>query len=292
VSRTTFTKMFKTEDSGGVCTESLLKELNELRTMNYLLSRTLEKESLARQRAELDLRLLQMEVEDNSCEPKFRGDSSQAMNDNSVIDSSGSTLSFAKANNSRQSYNFLVDKSAPIAYPHNSSIKNFSDLKRNISLVNDLQKKTNSKRKSMKKLKVQAKMRSKQSFGESELKSLSFNEKKKAMKKQVALNRSKFKKRVCISGKENLPDNDQRKRQYVFCKHCKEVRYLLPVCKREGMPSAFRHLCKTATGKVHVQRTLEYRASTCHDSHLGPCLRPASFDEIGQAGAKVNKEVP
>jgi len=281
VSRTTFTKMFKTEDSGGVCTESLLKELNELRTMNYLLSRTLEKESLARQRAELDLRLLQMEVEDNSCDPKFKGDSYLPMAEDNPLGSSNPTLSFANVNN--------FDKSSPIAYPQKTSIKNFSDLKRNINLIKDLQKKTNSKRKSMKKLKVQAKMRSKLNSRDSEGKSLSFDEKKKAMKKQVAF---KYKKRASISGKENLPYDDQRKRQYVFCKHCKEVRYLLPVCKREGMPSAFRHLCKTPTGKVHVQRTLEYRASTCHDAHLGPCLRPASLDEIGQAGARVNKEVP
>jgi len=284
--------MFKTEDNGEGCTESLLKELNELRTMNYLLSRTLEKESIARQRAELDLRLLQMEVEDNSCEPKFKADNYLAMEDNTLLGSSSSTLSFVNANNPPPSFKFSAGKPAPIAYPQKTSIKNFSDLKSNISLIKDLQKKTNSKRKSMIKLKVHAKMRSKQKSGDPELISLSFNEKKKAMKRQVALNGSKYKKRVCISGKENLPINDQRKKQYVFCKHCREVRYLLPVCKREGMPSAFRHLCKTSTGKVHVQRTLEYRAFTCHADHLGPCLRPASPDEIGQAGVKVNNEVP
>jgi len=276
--------------------KSVLEELNQLRTMNYWLIRTLEREGLARHRAELDLRLLQMEVEDKRGEYTIKADSDLAVEHSSILGTLSSCSSFLNFNNSLlPSFKYPVDNTATVPYPKRTITKIFDDIKRNVTLTKDVWHKKHSKQKKIEKQKVTAAMRPKQNkrARDSEIDDFSINKKKKPMKKQVARSKSsKSKVPVCLSGQESLSLDDQRTKQYIFCKHCKEVRHLRPVTKRKGMPSAFRHLCKTPSGNVHVQRTVEYRSSTCRADHLGPCLRLASPQEIGQACTKVTAEAP
>lgn len=288
--------MFKKEPVGGECLESVVEERNQLRTMNYWLVRTLERESLARHRAELDLRLLQMEVEDKRAEYTINEDSNLAGKHSSTLVPPSSCSSFLNVNNSLlNSLKYPLNNSTTIPCPKMTITTNFNDLKHNVTSAKDVWQKKNSQRKKCEKQKLSATTQLKQNKRTCDSKSdyLPSNKKKKLMKKQVARIRgSKSKEPICGPGQERLPLDDQRSRQYIFCKHCKEVRHLRPVTKRKGMPSAFRHLCKTPTGKVHVQRTIAYRSSTCRADHLGPCLRLATTHEIGQANSKVPAEAP
>lgn len=286
--------MFKTEPSEASGKDSLMKELNDLRSVNYWLTRNLEREALARHRAELDLRLLQMEMEDKRGEQMIEKDSQQVVEKNSVLHPLSPHFSFVHVNKSQTSFKVLVDKSAANPYSQSGSTKNLHDLKYNHVIKDILQKEKKCKPNYMKQ-EVPANIRSKQNkrTRDSGINNVSSNRKKKHAKKQIARSkRTKSDKNTCFSGKENFSSNDQRKRLYVFCKHCRLVRNLLPVNNREGMPSAFRHKCNTPAGKINVQRTLIYRSSTCRAAHLGPCLRPASLDEIGQASTKMNVKVP
>jgi len=76
------------------------------------------------------------------------------------------------------------------------------------------------------------------------------------------------------SKKLNVANSERpRKRVFIFCKHCKEIFYLMP---HSVAINSFKHKCNNVT----VTRNLKGRAKSCTlFSHSGPCIRYATKKE-------------
>lgn len=282
-----------------VGTDPLYRELKRLRKENYGLLRALEKETLARQRVEIDLRMLQMELEDKTGKEEawvkteaggllavqpsgyngllgplsFSSPLSSTLSPERLNHSpSHSNKKFSSPSNSECLGNFSASTPCPKTTVPNG---NFYELNRNITVIKDVNQmpalERNVQRKNLDKSERPASKPSK-------------NSKKRARESDSVGAGDQ-------EAAENSSLGEKRKRQYVFCEHCRTVRHLLPIVDKKGRSQAFRHTCKTPSGTKRAQQTLRHKSNTCRETHDGPCLRRATAHEIEQVFVLLNDGV-